>query len=204
MKVTLFGATGMIGGRILAELVSRGHTVTAAVRNPEKVQIAGVTAVAADVLDAESVAAATAGADAVISAYAPPAENPGLVAEAVRVLGAAGVSRLLLVGGAGGLSVAPGVLLVDAPVFPAELRPIALAHVAAHEAAKALDIDWTILSPAALIAPGERTGQFRLGTDSLVTDANGDSRISAEDFAVALVDELEQPRHIRERFTLAY
>ncbi|MBI2688053.1 MAG: NAD(P)-dependent oxidoreductase [Acidobacteria bacterium] len=206
MKVTLFGGSGMIGSRILQELISRGHSVTAVVRNPSK--ITGAAALAGDVLDPARVAAASTGADAVISAYAPPADDPAKLSAAARTLGdalpRAGVKRLLLVGGAGGLEVAPGVRLVDTPEFPTPYKPYALAHIDAVDQLKGTDLDWTVLSPAAIIEPGERTGKFRLGTNQLVTDAKGDSRISAEDYAIALVDELEKPQHIRQRFTVGY
>jgi len=208
MKVVLFGASGMIGSRILQELVSRGHQVTAVVRNPEKVTATGVTVVKGDVTDAASVAAAAHGAEAAISAYAPPHTAVGTVLTATRSLVAgldtAGVKRVLVVGGAGSLEVAPGVQLVDAPDFPQEWKGIALAHRDVLAILKASDLEWTYLSPAAFIQPGERTGKFRLGGKQLVTDEKGESRISAEDYAVALVDELESPKHVRQQFTLGY
>ncbi len=208
MKVALYGASGMIGSRILAELLQRGHQVTAVVRNPEKVAVSGAIAVKGDITDAASVAATAQGHDAAISAYAPPHAQVGLVLDATRALLAglenAGVKRLLVVGGAGSLEVAPGVQLVDTPQFPAEWKAIALAHRDVLPVLKASSLDWTYQSPAAFIQPGERTGKFRLGATQLVTDANGASRISAEDFAVAMVDELEKPQHLRQQFTAAY
>ena len=201
MKVVLFGASGMIGSRILEELLSRGHQVTAVVRNPEKVTAKGATVVKGDVTDAASVAAA-------ISAYAPPQDQPekllaatGSVLEGLK---ATGVGRLIAVSGAGSLEVAPGVQLVDTPSFPAAWKPIALAHREALSILKGSSLEWSALSPAALIGPGERTGKFRLGDTALVVDEKGDSRISAEDYAVALVDELEKPQHVRRQFTVAY
>ncbi len=208
MKVVLYGASGMIGSRILQELVNRGHQVTAVVRNPEKVTIKGVTVFKGDVTDAASVAAAAQGAGAAISAYAPPQAEVEVLQTATRSLLAglerAGVRRLIVVGGAGSLEVAPGVQLVDTPQFPLAWKGIAMAHRDVLPLLKASSMDWSYQSPAAFIQPGERTGKFRLGGTQLVTDAKGESRISAEDFAVALVDELESPRHVRQQFTAAY
>ncbi|HVJ32051.1 MAG TPA: NAD(P)-dependent oxidoreductase [Terriglobia bacterium] len=203
MKIALIGATGFIGSRILDEALNRGHQVTAIVRNPEKVpQRAGVTAQRGDVFDQAGLARLIAGHDAVISAV------HFLQSDAARLIGAvkqAGVKRYLVVGGAGSLKIAPDKDLIDSPHFPAEYK---------EEAGKGRDflnllrgestLDWTFLSPAALIQPGARTGKFRLGKDELVVDAAGESKISAEDYAVALLDEIEKPQHIRQRFTLAY
>ncbi len=209
MKVVLFGASGMIGSRVLNELVSRGHSVTAVVRNPAKVSPAkGVTVIAGDVNDPAGVTAAARGADAAISATAPPAENPEAIVDAVRSLlkglAAAGIQRLIVVGGAGSLEVAPGLQLVDAPDFPLAWLGVARAHRDVLPVLKESDLDWSYFSPAALIQPGERTGKFRLGGTRLVATDSGESKISAEDYAVALVDELEKPRHIRQQFTIAY
>jgi uncharacterized protein len=208
MKVTLFGASGMIGSRILQELVRRGHTVTAVARNPEKIAATGGTAVQGDITDEASVAAAAKGADSVVSAYAAPFENPGLVVTATKALLSglkqAGVKRLIVVGGAGSLEVAPGLQLVDTPDFPEAWKGVALAHRDVLPVLRASDTEWSYLSPAAFIQPGERTGKARLGGRQLVTDANGESRISAEDYAVVLVDELERPQHVRQQFTAAY
>jgi putative NADH-flavin reductase len=209
MKVVLFGASGMIGSRIVDELLPRGHTVTAVVRHPENVKpAAGVTAVQGDLTDVASVAALAKGADAAVSAYSPPATEPDKIADAVRSLvaglGKAGVRRLIVVGGAGSLEVAPGLQLVDAPSFPAAWKEIALAHRNVLPVLKDADLDWTYFSPAAIIEPGQRTGKFRLGGTRLVVNDQGESKISAEDYAVALVDELENRRHIRQQFTAAY
>jgi len=209
MKVVLFGASGMIGSRILSELIQRGHTVTAVARHPEKVlEEDGVKAERGDVLDAAGIAAVAAGADAVISAYSPPHTDTSKVVDAARALVAglteAGVRRLIVVGGAGSLEVAPGVQLVDTPEFPAEWKAIALAHRDALAVLKSADLDWSYFSPAALIEPGSRTGKFRLGGTRLVANDRGESKISAEDYAIALVDELENPRHLRRQFTAAY
>ena len=209
MKVTLYGATGAIGSRILNELLSRGHSVTAVARdisklNPKK----GLTAKTGNAEDPRSVAETAKGSDAVISAYSPGFETPQKLVDTVKSLIAglkqAGVKRFLMVGGAAGLEVAPGVLVIDSPDFPAAWKPIAQAHIDALKVLRTADLDWTYFSPAALIAPGQRTGNFRLGTNRLLADSKGVSQISAEDYAIAMVDELEKGRHIRERFTAAY
>ncbi len=208
MKVVLYGASGMIGSRILTELLSRGHQVTGVVRNPAKIAAPGVRVLKGDVTEAASVAQTARGADAVISAYAPPKGDEPVFSAAMYALldglAEAGVRRLIVVGGAGTLEVAPGVQLVDAPGFPEAYRDIAMAHRDALPILKESELDWTYLSPAGMIAPGERTGKFRLGATSLLTDEKGESRISAEDYALALVDELEDPKHMRRQFTVAY
>jgi len=208
MNVVLFGASGMIGSRVLQELVDRGHQVSAVVRNPEKVTTHGVKVIKGDVTDPASVAAAAKGAEAAISAYAPPHTEVEKISEATRSLlsglATAGVGRLIVVGGSGSLEVTPGLQLADTPQFPAEWKGIALAHREVLPILRESSLDWSYLSPAAFIQPGERTGKFRLGGTQLVTDEQGESRISAEDFAVALVDELEKAKHSRRQFTVAY
>lgn len=203
MKIALIGATGFIGSRLLAELTSRGHQVTAIVRNPEKVpQGAGITAKKGDVYDKDGLAALLAGHDAVISAVHFSASDPATLLAAVKQ---SGVARYLVVGGAGSLEVAPGVKLFDTKEFPALYLDEARKGGAYLDLLKGEgDLDWTFLSPSALIEPGERTGKFRLGKDQLLVDDNGQSRISAEDYAIALVDELEKPAHSRQRFTVGY
>jgi len=207
MKVALFGASGMIGSRILRELVRRGHTVTAVARNPGKIQTAGVQVLKGDATDAEGVAAAAKGAEAAISAYAPPQGQEVAISTATQALleglERAGVKRFLMVGGAAGLEVAPGLQLLDAPDFPTAYKAIGLAHREVLPILKQSTIDWSYLSPAAIIQPGERTGKFRLGGTKLVVDEKGESRISAEDYAIALVDELDNPKHGRRQFTVA-
>ncbi len=203
MKVALIGASGFIGSRLLAELSARGHAVTAIVRNPEKVAaLPGVTAVKGDVFDKDGLAKLVAGHDAVISAVHFSASDPQILLAAVKQ---SGVKRYLVVGGAGSLEVAPGVKLFDTPEFPAVYLDEARKGGAFLDLLKQEQgLDWTFLSPSALIQPGERTGQFRLGTDQLLVDAKGNSAISAEDYAIALVDELEKPAHSRRRFTVGY
>lgn len=212
MNIVLIGATGYIGSALLAEATRRGHRVTAIVKNPARLAAQdGVTARAIDVNDADALAAALRGHDAVLSAFSGHADAD--VLEAYRrgfrsILAAvkqSGVPRLLLVGGAASLQVAPGVELLDTPAFPAQWKPTAQG---AREALMTLrdepTLDWTVLSPSAHIEPGQRTGQFRLGTEQLITDAKGESRISLQDYAVAMLDELETPAHSRRRFTVGY
>jgi putative NADH-flavin reductase len=203
MKVALIGASGFIGSRLLAELSARGHAVTAIVRNPEKVaSLPGVIAVKGDVFDKDGLAKLIAGHDAVISAVHFTASDPQILLAAVKQ---SGVKRYLVVGGAGSLEAAPGVKLFDTPEFPAiYLDEARKGGVFLELLQQEQGLDWTSLSPSALIQPGERTGKFRLGTDQLLVDAKGNSSISAEDYAIALVDELEKPAHSRRRFTVGY
>jgi uncharacterized protein len=203
MKIAIAGASGQAGSRLTAELARRGHAVTAIARNPEKIAtLPGVTAVKGDVNDQAALTALWAGHDAAISSVHFTLSDP------VKLIGAAkasGVGRYLVVGGAGSLEVAPGVRLVTTPNFPAQYK------AEASKGAEFLDLlrqerdlNWTFLSPSALFVAGERTGKFRLGTDQLLTAADGKSSISFEDFAVALADEIERPAHIRQRFTVGY
>ena len=210
MKVALYGATGAAGSRILKELVSRGHHVTAIVRDPAKLAPSGATVRVkqGDLSDSKSIAAAIGDVEAVISAYGPPKNDlealVGVTERQVEALkGKAGV-RLIVVGGAGGLNIAPGLAMVDSQFMPEPFKPIARAHVNAFNVLKAASIDWTYFAPAAFFEPGQRTGEFRLGKDDLIANAQQESRISMEDYAVALVDELEKSRHRRQRFTIGY
>jgi len=212
MRVVLYGATGMIGSRILKELLSRGHTVTAVVRDPSKVVAQNnLTIEKGDMLDADNIAKVAKGSDVVISSYGPPTGDPAKASqlvEATRALIAgvrrAGAPRIIMVGGAGSLEVSPGLQIVDAPTFPEAYKPVALAHRDAFYVMRESDLNWTYFSPAMMIQPGERTGKFRLGKDALVSDDKGNSSISAEDYAIALVDEVEQGRHTKQRFTIGY
>lgn len=208
MKVTLYGASGMIGSRILDELLSRRHDVIAVARNPSRIKRTEAEALAGDVLDARGVAETVRGSDAVISAYAPPETATQLLVQATKSLLSAlevsGVRRFLMVGGAGNLEVAPGVPIVDTPHFPPEWISHGRAHKDAFCVLQQSNLDWTSLSPAAQIQPGERTGRFRLSGSSFMADRNGNSSISAEDFALALVDELDHPRHVRELLGVVY
>ena len=209
MQIALYGATGNSGSRILTELLSRGHQVIAIARNPTKLSAQpGLTVVKGDVSSAEDIATRIKGADALVSAYGPPADDTDqLLPVTERFIAAvkeAGVGRFLLVGGAGSLEVAPGVTLIDSGHLPAPWLPIAISHAKALEIMKKSDINWTNFSPAAFFEPGVRTGKFRLGTDSLIADEQHQSRISMEDYAIALIDELESPKHERARFTIGY
>lgn len=212
MRIVVFGATGMVGSRVAAEAARRGHRVTAVSRSGRS-PVPGVVAAGADASDPAKVAALVAGADVVASACAPPRdgsdpEEPFLALNRSLVQGmrGAGVRRLVVVGGAGSLEVAPGRALCDQPGFPQAYLPEALAHRAVLEFYRtaASDLDWTYVSPAAEIGPGERTGRFRVDDDRLLTDAYGNSRISAEDYAVAFLDEVEQRAHVRARMSVAY
>lgn len=207
MKILLIGATGMIGSAILAEAVARGHDVTAAVRHPEKVsQRDRVTAVGLDVGDVANLSALAAGTDVVIAAASPRSTDNAqaeALAYAEALIAGLGKTRLVMVGGAGTLNFADGTPVCDrAPeAYAAEAKGMR----AAYERIAASDLDYTVFAPAGMIAPGERTGSFRTSAGrTLLTDADGDSRISTEDYAVALMDEVETPQHRREIFTVAY
>jgi putative NADH-flavin reductase len=214
MKIALFGTGGTIGSRIAAEALRRGHQVTAVVRDPAgfaaKAKADGINVVQGDVTDPVSIANAVRGHDVVISAVGPGHSGKfGMLVEAARALldgvARAGVKRLIIVGGAGSLEVAPGVQLMDTPAFPAAWKPYAQAHRDALDVYRGnTTLDWTYVSPADHIEPGERTGHYRTGGEQLVTDAKGESRISTEDYAVAMLDDIEHPAHIRQRFTVAY
>ncbi len=213
MNIALIGGTGFVGSAVLEELLQRGHQVTALARTPAKYTArAGLTVVAADVLDAAQVAHAVEGHDAVVSAYNPGWKEPQIhdlflqgtraITEGVK---RSGVKRLLVVGGAGSLFVAPGVQLVDTPEFPAEWKQGALAaREALNRIRQETTLDWSFLSPAVMLAPGERTGKFRIGGDEVLMAGHQPAGISVADLAVAIVDEIETPRHVKRRFTVAY
>ena len=212
MRITVFGAAGKVGSRVVAEALSRGHEVAAVVRDPARFQelASGANARVGDAGSVEDVAELSAGQDVVISATRPPpGKEPELVTTTKSLL--AGLARtgvrLLVVGGAGTLTVpgAGGVMVMDAADFPPGWRPIALACADQLEVCRSEGaVDWAYLSPPALMEPGQRTGSYRLGGDELVVDAEGVSQISMEDLAVALLDEAERPKHHKTRFTVAY
>ena len=209
MKIALIGATGYIGSKLLQEALARGHQVTALVSRPERVAVhPNVTALRADVFDEDALAGQLADHEAVISAFSGHAQSDTYINGFRSILAAARrarIPRLLVVGGAGSLEVAPGVQVVDTPDFPEQWKQSALgARDALAMLKQETQLNWTMLSPAALIEPGTRTGTFRLGRDQLLVDAQGNSRISLEDYGVAMIDELEKPAHPRSRFTLAY
>lgn len=213
MRIALIGATGFVGSAILKEALDRGHEVTAIVRHPEKLQPhAMLRPQKGDVYNADEVARLVAGHDAVISAFNPGWSNPDIYNQQVKGTEAiikgvkkAGIKRLLFVGGAGSLEVKPGAQALDLPGFPAEYKQGALAtRETLNLLRKESGLEWSFLSPSADISPGERTGTFRLGTDQMLKDGNGRSRISTQDYAMAMIDEVERPKHIRQRFTVGY
>jgi uncharacterized protein len=202
MKVALIGASGQTGSRILAELTRRGHQVTGIARHPDKIATgANVTAKKGDVFDKDGLVALLKGHDVVISSVHFTASDPNILIEAAR---ASGAKRYVVVGGAGSLEVAPGVKLIDTPEFPAIYKTEATKGGEFLDLLRQQkDFDWTYLSPSAMFVAGERSGKFRLGKDQLLANEKGSS-ISFEDYAIALVDELEKPAHLRQRFTVGY
>jgi putative NADH-flavin reductase len=213
MKIALIGATGFIGSAILQEALHRGHEVTAIVRDLTKLTPhPRLHPHEADVQNEDEVARCVAGQDAVISAFNPGWSTSDIYNQQVRGTRAiingvkkADIHRLLFVGGAGSLEVKPGVQSVDLPGFPAEYKQGALAtREALYMLRKETSLEWSYLSPSADVFPGERTGKFRLGTDQLLTNDQGESRISVQDYAMAMIDEVEKPQHTRRRFTVGY
>lgn len=217
-NVVLIGASGFVGNALLNELLDRGHQVTAIVRNAQKItrKHDRLSVLAMDVEETEKLKEVCKGHDAVISAYNPGWSNPNMYEDTLRVypeileaVKASGVKRLLIVGGAGSLFVKPGLRLVDTGTLPEAWLPgvKSMAKFYLETLVKETDIDWVFFSPAANLGnlkPGIRTGKFRLGKDNLIVDEKGESFISVEDYAVAMVDELEQENHHRERFTIGY
>ena len=212
-KIVIIGATGYVGSAILKEALGRGHQVKAIVRDPSKLTLIHphLKVVGGSVTDTDFLSRELAKSDAVISAFNPGWSNPNIYAETLEGYGSilcavrnSGVHRFLMVGGAGSLLVAPGRQLMDEPDVPKKLLPgiRGMAKVYTDLLLPEKSVDWVFLSPAANMAPGERTGKFRLGKDELIVDESGDSNISVEDFAVAMIDELEQEKHHQERFTL--
>ena len=213
MRIAIIGASGQIGAFIRDEALARGHQVTAIVRHPEKITVRNphLTVVKADILK-DKVDELVKGHDAVISAYNPGWSNPDIYNEQIKGYKAiisgvkkSGIKRLLVVGGAGTLEVAPGVQLIDTVSFPKLVKDGVLAtRETLYMLKKEKELEWTFLSPPSSIAPGERTGHYRVGKDQLLKNEEGESKISTQDYAVAMLDELEHPQHIRERFTVAY
>jgi putative NADH-flavin reductase len=212
MKIAVFGAGGRIGSRIIKEALNRGHDVTAVVRHPENYTFIHehLKVAKGDLFNAQDVETGAFDQDAVVSAYnntnnAPPSTIAELAVPLIKGLKQAHVKRLIIVGGAGSLEVAPGTQLVDTPNFPTEYKSSALAQ---RDALKMYqnekELEWTYISPAAETAPGERTGIFRTGTNQLLSDAEGKSFITMEDYAIAVIDEIENPTHIRQQMTVAY
>jgi putative NADH-flavin reductase len=203
MKIAVAGASGRAGSEITKELSRRGHTVTAIARNPEKIaNLPSVTPTKGDVLDQAGLTRLWAGHDVAISSIHFLASAPEKLIGAAK---ASGVGRYLVVGGAGSLEVAPGVKLVTTPGFPAQYKAEAEAGSAFLDLLRQeKELNWTFISPPALFVEGERTGKFRLGTDQLLTAADGKSWITFADYAIALADEIERPSHLRQRFTVGY
>ena len=214
-KITLLGASGFVGSAILKEALDRGHYVTAVVRHPEKITIIHKNLIVkrGDVSFKDIVAEMSKGADAVISAYNPGWQNPNIAAETSIVyrtilegVRKSEVKRFLVVGGAGSLFISPGKRLMDTGVMPEFILPAvrALAEFYLVDLKAEKSIDWVFFCPAGMIESGLRTGMFRLGKDDLIVNKTGESKISVQDYAVAMIDELEKPVHHRERFTIGY
>jgi putative NADH-flavin reductase len=212
MKIAVFAASGRIGSRIVTEALNRGHDVTAVVRHPEKFTMIHdhLKVAKGDLFNAQDVETGAFDQDAVVCAYsntngAPASTIAELAIPLIKGLKQAQVKRLIIVGGAGSLEVSPGMQLVDTPNFPTEYKSVALAH---RDALKLYqnekELDWTYVSPSAETAPGERTGKFRIGSNQLLLDTEGKSFITMDDLAVAIVDEIENPLHVREQMTVGY
>jgi hypothetical protein len=203
MHIALIGVTGRVGSRLLAELLRRGHRVTGIARDTGKVPARdGLVLKNGNADQPARLAPLLTGHDAVLSALKFASSDDAALIAAVKQ---AGVGRLLVVGGAASLEVAPGHILLDAPGFPAAYRPEAEAGRRFLDVLRSeRELDWTFVSPSAEFDPGERTGKFRLGGEQLLTGADGKSWISMEDYAIAFVDELETPKHSRQRFTVGY
>lgn len=203
MKMAIIGATGNIGSKIVSEALERGHAVTGIARHGDKLKKEkGLTALSCDLSNEKRLADGIRGQDAVIVSVRHDLCDVKHVYNACRQ---AGVKRVLIVGGAASLEVSPGVMLIDTPGFPDEIKVQATPAVEALKHIRGIkDLDWTFISPSIMIVPGERTGKFRIAGDELLKDEKGDSRISQEDFAVALIDEVEKPKFIRKRFTVGY
>jgi hypothetical protein len=217
MKIALIGASGFVGSAILKEALQQGHHVTAVVRHPENVQVkhANLDVKKGDVFDVPGLTALVSGHDAVVSAYNPGWTNPAIYTDFIKGSEAvqksvqqSGVKRLLVIGGAGSLEIAPGVQLVDTPQFPAEYKAGAqAARDFLNILKKDTTLDWTFFSPAIFMHPGitdGRTGKYRIGTDNPVFDSKGESRLSVEDLSIAILEELSKNNFIRKRFTAAY
>ena len=208
MNILLVGASGMIGSRILAEATSRGHHVTAAARHPEKIAAgANVKAVKLDATDEAALTALAKDADVIVTATSPrgggdPIQEAKAVGDAAIGAAKATGKRLFVVGGAGSLKTAEGKSVAD--TLPAAYRGEALGMRGVLDSLKASDVSWTFFSPAMSIAPGQKTGKYRLGTSTVIANDKGVSRISAEDFAHALVDELENPKYLKSQMTIGY
>jgi|SRR6185437_6924710 len=217
MKIALIGATGFVGSAILKEALSRGQQVTAVLRHPEKLSIKdrNLKVIAGDVMDTEKLSELMKGNDAVVSAYNPGWSNPDIYNEFLKgslsiqaAVKKSGIKRLITLGGAGSSYIAPNLQLIDTPEFPAEWKAGALAARDYLNILRKEDqLDWAFVTPAIEMHPGTsgvRKGVYRTGLENPVFDENKKSIISVEDVAVAVVDELEKPKHVRQRFTIAW
>jgi uncharacterized protein len=203
MKIAIIGATGNVGTRLVNEALSRHHAVTAIARDTSKLtRRTGLSATLGDVTKPDALLPLLKGHDAIISSLRFQGIDPQQLIELAR---SSGVKRFLVVGGAASLEIAPGQILLDSPHFPPAYKPEASAAKAFLDALRNVkDLDWTFLSPSVFFGPGERTGKFRLADNTLLTAVDGKSSISYEDYAVAMFDEIENPKHIRARFTVGY
>jgi putative NADH-flavin reductase len=217
MKIALIGATGFVGSAILKEALNRGQQVTAILRHPEKLSIKdkNLKVIPGDVMDTEKLSELIKGNDAVVSAYNPGWSNPDIYNEFLKgslsiqaAVKKSGIKRLITLGGAGSSYIAPNLQLIDTPEFPAEWKAGALAARDYLNILRKEDqLDWAFVTPAIEMHPGTsgiRKGVYRTGLENPVFDENKKSIISVEDVAVAVVDELEKPKHVRQRFTVAY
>jgi len=205
MKIAIIGATGNVGLRLVNEALDRHHAVSGIARDPAKLPSrTGLSATVGDASKPDQLVPLLKGHDAIISSlrFQSPNPTPQQLIDLVR---RSGVKRYLVVGGAASLEIAPGQILLNAPNFPPAYKPEATAGKAFLDALREVeDLDWTFLSPSAFFGPGERTGKFRLADNTLLTAADGKSSISYEDYAIAMLDEIEKPKHIRGRFTVGY
>lgn len=215
MRVALIGASGFVGSHLLTELINRNYHVVAIVRSADKVKEKNdkLKVIETDIFDTDKLAETLKGCDVVVSAYNPGWKNPNIAEETLKgyesILAAAkksGIKRIQIVGGAGTLYIRPGKTVIEAGLIPDNILPgvKALAKVLKEYLLPDKSIDWVFFSPAGTIEPGERTGKYRLGLDNLIKDKNGKSKISVEDYAKAMVDELEKPQHHYQRFTIGY
>jgi uncharacterized protein len=203
MKIAIIGATGNVGSRLVNEALSRHHAITAIARNASKLTPrTGLSLATGDVTKPDQLIPLLKGHDAIISSLRFQSTEPQQLIELIR---RSGVKRYLVVGGAASLEIAPGQILLDSPNFPPAYKPEASAGKAYLDALRNVqDLEWTFVSPSAFFGPGERTGKFRLSDNTLLTAPDGKSSISYEDYAIALLDEIEKPKHIRGRFTVGY
>ena len=205
MKIAIIGATGNVGTRLVNEALNRHHAVSAIARDTSKLSPrTGLSATVGDASKPDQLVPLLKGHDVIISSLRFQSPNPS-PKELIELVRRSGVKRYLVVGGAASLEIAPGEILLNSPHFPPAYKPEAAAGKAFLDALREVkDLDWTFLSPSAFFGPGERTGKFRLSDNTLLTAADGKSSISYEDYAIAMLDEIEHPKHIRSRFTVGY